>query len=569
MKRTFLFLMMLFLGYTAFAQWPSSPSENKRLIETTFYTSEVQTLPDGSFYIFLDKPDGPIVPYLYYFDKDGNMVWDEPVEITRQPTLTRTKCMSHLLVDRDGNAVIGVQNTKLQMGEIESYTAFKISKEGEFLWGEDGVDLHGGEIPSGDFNAALKLTQLTDGSYIFAYMADEIILQKVSPDGKVQWGAGKKMGAGAYPYVIDAGDNEFLLFYQSSGLMARKLDFDGNDIWEQPTVVFSGELNPQIPAWTYLEVIPADGGFVAGWYGFEGDAHYSMCAYIKPDGSHAYIDADKGLRLAYGDFWGYAPKLAFNSEDNSVYAVFDESIPGQSYARRVAAQKVSESGELLWNPEGVELVSPYEGDGPVGYVSVSCGPKGSALFGFMKQAGIAANDPVELRSALLMTDGSFAWTDSIKAVCDVESVKYNLISTPFINDRWILIWEDCRDFGPGTVANTNLWSQSIYPDGTMGEETSGIEKINYGPSALSLSVYPNPVSSSMNVFVDNNQEVSTEIEISLLDMNGNLKAKVFSGYLNSGKQMLEWNRPSSLSSGMYILKAETAKGSSYSKVVLR
>lgn len=569
MKRTFLFLMMLFLGYNVFAQWPSSPSENKRLIETTFYTSEVQTLPDGSFYIFLDKPDGPIVPFLYYFDKDGNMVWDEPIEITRQPTLTWTKTMTHLLVDKDGNAVIGVQNTKLQMGEIESYTAFKISKEGEFLWGKDGVDLHGGEVPSGDFNAALKLTQLTDGSYIFAYMADEITLQKVSPDGKVQWGAGKKMGAGAYPYVIDAGDNEFLLFYQSSGLMARKLDFDGNDIWEQPTVVFSGELNSQIPAWTYLEVIPADGGFVAGWYGFEGDAHYSMCAYIKPDGSHAYVDADKGLRLAYGDFWGYSPKLAFNSEDKSVYAVFTESIPGQSYARRVAAQKVSESGELLWNPEGVELVSPYEGEGPVGYVSVSCGPKGSALFGFMKQGGIAANAPVELRSALLMTDGEFAWNDSIKVVCDVESVKYNLISTPFINDRWILIWEDCRDFGSGEVANTNLWSQSINPDGTMGSGPSGNEGLEYGIRGLNLSVCPNPVSYDAKIVLENSLGYSQDVRISLLGMNGCLLEEVYSGQIPAGKQIIEWHRPSNLVSGMYILRIEGNSGVSYVKIVLR
>ena len=111
-----------------------------------------------------------------------------------------------------------------------------------------------------------------------------------------------RMGAGAYPYVVDAGDNEFILFWQSDGLMARKLDFDGNDIWAQPTTVFSGELNPQIPAWTYLEVIPANGGIVAGWYGFEGDGHYTQIAYILPDGSHAFADADKGLRLAYGDF---------------------------------------------------------------------------------------------------------------------------------------------------------------------------------------------------------------------------------------------------------------------------
>lgn len=568
MKRVYLFMMMLFLGCSAYAQWPETPEENKRLVETTFYTSEIGMLPDGSFYIFLDRPDGPIVPFLYYFDKDGNMVWDEPIEITRQPTLTWTKTMSHLLVDKDGNAVIGVQNTKLQMGELESYTAFKINKEGEFLWGKEGVDLHGGEIPSGDFNAALKLTQLADGSYIFAYMADEIILQKVSSDGKVQWGAGKKMGAGVYPYVVDAGDNEFILFYQSSGLMARKLDFDGNDIWAQPTVVFSGELNPSIPAWTYLEVIPAAGGFVAGWYGFEGDAHYSMCAYIKPDGSHAYIDADKGLRLSYGDFYGYAPRLAFNEEDKCVYAVFDEAIPGQSYARRVAAQKVSESGELLWNPQGVELASPYEGEGTVGYTTVSCGPKGSGIFAYMKQLGLAANEPIEIRSALIMSDGEFGWEDSIKVISNAKSVKTNLYCTPFVNNQWVFIWEDCRDFGSGTVAQSNLWSQNIRPDGTMGGTSSSNVQLNPF-SGIELSVSPNPASDYVRISFDNHSGSSQKVKMTIIGINGNMVAEVYSGNLLPGEHMIEWNRPSHVSSGVYILRVDTPSGTSYAKMVLR
>lgn len=572
MKKTFLFLTMLFFGYGVFAQWPSSPSENKRLVETTFATKEIGMLPDGSFYLFLDKPDptwDTIVPYLYYFDKDGNPVWDEPIAITRQPTLTWTKTMDHLLVDKDGNAVVGVQNTKLQMGEIESYTAFKINRQGEFLWGKDGVDLHGGEIPSGDFNAALKLAQLTDGSYIFAYMADEIILQKVSSEGEVLWGAGKKMGAGAYPYVLDAGDNEFIMFYQSAGLMARKLDFDGNDIWAKPTVVFSGELNPQIPAWTYLEVIPVEGGIVAGWYGFEGDAHYSMCGYIKADGSHGFADADKGLRLAYGDFWGYAPKLAYDAETKSILAIFNEAIPGQSYARRIAAQKVSLDGELMWDPVGIELVSPYtEGEGSVGYYDVSCGPKGSGMFGFMKQTGLASNEPVELRSALISSDGKFAWSDSITMICDVESVKYDLVITPYVNDQWVFIWEDCRDFGTGTVANTNIWSQNIRVDGTLGDAPAGNER-PAGQISGSLSAYPNPVGDYARISVETEVPASSKAEISLLSVNGNVVCEIFAGELQQGKNLIEWDRPSGLASGLYLLRMETASGTLYSKIVLK
>lgn len=567
MKRSFFLLTMLFFGCSLFAQWPSSPDENKRLTEPSFLTGEVRTLPDGSFYLFLDRAENTydtIVPFLYYFDKNGNPVWEEPIALTRQPTLTWTKCMSHLLVDRDGNAVVGVQNTKLQMGDIESYTAFKISKEGEFLWGKDGVDLHGGGIPAGESNAFLQLAQLTDGSYIFSWMADEITLQKVSPDGKVLWGEGKKVGSGAWPFVFDAGDNEFILFYQASGLIARKLDFDGNDIWEQPTLVFSGELNSTIPAWTYLKAIPADGGLVAGWYGYEGDEHFSQCAYIKPDGSHAFPDGDKGLRLHYNNYWGYSPELVFDKDEKAIYAAWNEAVPGRNYAQHASAQKVSLEGELLWNPEGVELEPLPEDGGGVAYVSAAAGPKGTGLFGFMKQTGLAANEDVLVKAVLVSSDGKYAWEDTSRLISNAESVKYSLLSTGYVNDQWLLIWEDCRDWGKGSVQDRNFWSQNIRLDGSMGDAVG-----NEIPQSLegSFQVYPNPATDVVYMRYDNPLPETLKVRVSLVNLKGGVEGVVYEGCLYPGVNNMRAERIPGLESGVYMLRMETPQGVLNTKVV--
>ena len=255
MKRAISLLAFALSGLgLANAQWSDDPDTNNCLMPEDFYTWEPIMLSDGTFYVFADRPDGSvdtIVPYLYRFDKDGNDVWGGPIEITRTLTATWTKTMSHLLVDDEDNAVIVVQNMK--SGLAESYTAYKISPEGEFLWPEGGVDLHDGTIPDDQYCAAVQLTQLSDGSYLFTWMGDEIMMQRVSRDGQVQWGEGKAFGSGAYPYAFDAGDGDLLMIYQSSGIMARRLDFEGNDVWPEPVPVFSGELNSNIPLWTYIK----------------------------------------------------------------------------------------------------------------------------------------------------------------------------------------------------------------------------------------------------------------------------------------------------------------------------
>ena len=570
MKRVILFFALAISGLgLANAQWSSDPAENKQLLEESYWSTEFAMRSDGSFFILSVNPledINHVTPILFYFDKDGNKVWDEPIIFDIDSTLTWIKTNTQLMVDNEGNAIVVAQD--LCGYQIEKYTAWKVNPQGEHMWSEDGVNLHGETgMPDADVNAALKMTQMPDGSYIFAWMGDGIMLQKVSSDGQLLWGKGKNIGSGAYPYVFDAGDGDIMVIYQTGGLEARRLDFEGNDVWPEPVSVFSGELNSQIPAWTYLKFTPTSDGVIAGYYGFEGtSAHYSMISYIKFDGTHAFPEADEGLRLGYSDNFGFSPAVAVDEENQAIYAVWQE-YPGAQSIQRMVCQKISMDGELLWDSEGFELM-PMESR-PVSYQTVSIGPKGAILFGVMEQYdidnnGLGANDPINVHAFLMNGNGEFVWDDTSKIVCNVPSVKYDLTCLPYANDQWIFLWEDCRV--DGGVDGGHIFGQNIRLDGSMGTETAN-ERVSQ--ISQNLTITPNPVEEYARIQYDYNGNTTQGAQISLVNLNGATVATIYRGNVVPGRNIIEWSRPSGLASGMYIIRVQIGQEMVFVKIILR
>ena len=561
----------LMIALPASAQWSANPKENTELTTHLYWNTEVQSTSDGGFYLLGVGPDGNInlvTPVLYYFDKNGVNAWGDSVKFKTDSTLTWTKVMSHLYVDKDDNAI--VIHEMLCDGDIargqEKYVVWKVDKTGKQLWGEDGVDLHEGECPQDQFTAAIRVTQMEAGNYIFCWMGDQTVLQNVSADGKTQWGSGKRIETGAYPHVVDAGDGDVMIVYELSGLNVRRVDFEGNTIWD--VKAYGGQLNPQIPSWTYVNVLPIDDpqgrGVLIGYYGFIGDEFHPYISYVKADGTHAFPDADAGLRLNYSDHWGLAPALAYDKDNKVIYAVFQERQAGSQFTQRVVVQKISEEGELLWGNEGKELIPLKERT--TGYQAVAMGPDGTVMFGFMENMGngIAANDPIAVRAAYMNPDGGFVWEDHVKDVCSYKSVKYNLELLPYREDQWIFTWEDNRNIeGMDGV----MFAQNLYKDGSMGPDkpTTAVEETEMAVSALRVT--PNPVRDEARIVYTAMQD--EQVRINLLNQNGIMVAGVFEGRMSAGENMISWRRPASVAPGLYVLQLMSAGGMSTVKIVLQ
>lgn len=551
------------------AQWADNPQDNLQLLEKQYWSVETAPTSDGGFYMVGIGPDNNInrvTPVLYLFDKDGNNVWNDSIKFKIDSTMSWTKVMSHLYVDRDDNAIV-ITQTLCEI-QRENYTIWKVDKTGKQVWGEDGVDPHNGECPTDQFNAAIRITQMEAGNYIVTWMGDKTYLQNISADGKLAWGSGKKIDAGAYPHVVDAGDGDILLVYESAGLNVRRLDFEGNTVWD--VKAFSGQLNPQIPSWTYVGVYPVEDpqgrGVLISYYGFgENEDFHPYISYVKADGTHAFPDADAGLRLGYSDNDGMEPALAYDKENHVIYAIFQERAPGTQFTQRFVAQKISEGGELLWGNEGKELIPLKERT--TGYQVAAMGPKGNVLFGFMENVGIgiSANDPIAVKAAYMTSNGEFIWEDKIKTVSSYKSTKNDLVLLPYANDQWIFVWEDCRV--SGGVAESNMFAQNLYIDGSMGLDKPNVGIENLSANAVSLRVIPNPVRDEMRIAYTAFEDMNARID--LIDGNGAMVANVFAGKLQAGDNNIVWQRPASLASGMYILQLKAGKRTSAVKVILQ
>lgn len=132
----------------------------------------------------------------------------------------------YLAADKDGNAIVMVSDCRNSNADSRrmSLTAYKISPEGEMLWGEDGIAVSDPLNPP-YLSAGASCVQLEDGSYVFTWNefpeakggTPKVMMQRFSADGTPKWGTyGKNMSGSEqalYPYLVNSGNNTCILVY--------------------------------------------------------------------------------------------------------------------------------------------------------------------------------------------------------------------------------------------------------------------------------------------------------------------------------------------------------------------
>ena len=373
MKKTLLIVVAAVLScISAVAQWNSNNAVNMLAWPEgkSYYSNEMKMAPDGSVWLAVNHPSvNGVATSLQLFDANGNKKFAEPLLVSDYPSRTWTSCSQILFVDRDGNAIVAVYDWRMGATDFEGYTVYKVSPEGEFLWGEDGITLEGENVY--DLVAAMSICQLADGSYVFAWMHNRdgnfnmmsIEMQRISAEGEMLWNAEDvrlydETSNYMYPYVIDGGNNQVIMLYakgSSQDLYARKLDFDGSTVWNKDTRIYNGGWG-SIPIWTILDVHPTgDGGFIVSWNDdrFYTEIESAYMAYVKSNGELGF-SADNGQILGLAGWRSLHVKSYYDKASDSFYAIWNECSSSQSWSRMVG-QRISKEGDLLWGENAVEL----------------------------------------------------------------------------------------------------------------------------------------------------------------------------------------------------------------------
>ncbi len=580
MKKNLLLATVCVLStVSALAQWNSDPAVNAYAWPKSeaYYSNEMGITPDGKTWLAVNFPNyGGVSTAVQLIDTAGNWVFEEPIVLADYDARTWTSCGQILFVDRDGNAIVSVNDFRYGSGlGLENHTVYKISPEGEFLWGEDGITLEGENVY--DLVASMSICQLADGSYVFAWQHSHtdnfnmmsIEMQRLSADGEMLWNAEDVRLHDAkvnymYPYVVDGGSNQVILLYAkgtAQDLYARKLDFDGTPVWSEDTRVYNGGWG-SIPIWTLLSVAPSgDGGVLVTW---NDDRYFTniesaYMAYVKPNGELGF-NINNGLKLGYSELRAFTVKCIYDKVTDSFIAMWDEASSGQSW-NRVVAQRVSKDGELLWSENGLEI-KPIEQTN-YGYFSVQNSVNDEVAFFYMRNYTNSFGDveafvtTVNVNDTTIRRENEFTKGDRI-------SEKSSLKSTPMHDGKyWIVKWEDHGRI-EDEIKEDNMMIQRLNVDFTLG---------NPGDAAVESVKTDNNTFVALASIVENeamfavNVPTAMPATLAIYNVNGALVATPFSGVLDGGKQYIEWT--ANVPAGIYLATLSTSQGVETVKLLVK
>lgn len=498
MKKLLLFMAAGLTALTAAADWGTTPATALDVFPTgtTSYGTDFQQTPDGGVWAMIYHPnaenasgetDIPNVVYEYrvqYWDKEGNPKFPpEGLLVSNFKNKSYTVVNNYLSCDAEGNLLVAVLDCRNSAEMAGSYTAYLISPEGEMLWGDEGKPVSD-EMNPGDFEAMVSVVPLDDGSFVFSWIESSnegdtnVMLQRLDKNGNKKWDM-KSVSLiddnYSNPYLIPSDDNCCILVFSrtaSQVIYARKIDFEGENVWGKDTRVYRGGWG-SIPIHTLISVVPSgNGGALISWNDDRAMTNYESpyLSYITSDGKLGFAGAsDEGdVKLGYSGWRCFMTKAVPAADGSCFYAAWRETNMGQSL-QGMRIQKISLDGELLWDDEGVNYVPMDEQS--VGYLSIQ--PAGEndftvfyeIYYEYFNQVGYATrfNPEAEPVWAVSLTE------DNRKA-SGLESMTIDS------NNAWLYAWVDSA---PEAGAPSTEKIARLNGDGTFGVPDSGITTINY------------------------------------------------------------------------------------------
>lgn len=460
-----LFAVAVFCSATAYAQWSTDRDVATTIFPTdrNIYSNEVCVGVDGTIWFFCDNPASDSMDSIYTtsyvmrvqaFTPEGERKFgDTGLELSSYDNQSWTVCNQYMCANRDSTVTIVVHDRRNSTDGTMNYTAYRLRPDGTHVWDEDGVPVD--NAMSNSSNAAMSICELEDGSNIFAWLwvntSSAVSLQKITKEGEPMWDPSETKLAGSYndfPYVVDAGNNQFILVWGRSSseyLTAMKYNADGTQAWNKRVTIYDGGFGIS-PLWTFLDVKPSgDGGVICAWFDDRAATNVPSVymAYVKNDGTLGFTNAEGGadIKLSYSGWNQYAPDVYPDGQGTGFLAVYEQTSAGQSYGN-IAIQHVSMEGELLYGDEGIELMRLDDEPKSVGYTSIKSGKDGT--FAVFYQTHYTYYNTLCEMSIRNLSDGEpRSEADSVISIVDGGRWRASLMSfADFNRECWYAYWSD-------------------------------------------------------------------------------------------------------------------------------
>jgi hypothetical protein len=460
-------IIFLLLPILALSQWSTDPAINNpiNIMAGEQAIPKIATCPNGDSYIAsFSNEGGNYNVRMQRLDAQGNPLWvTNGILISDNPQMTWLTDWD-MTADNANYAILTFMDVR--DGGNNNIFAYRISPDGSFIWGADGIALSSGTA----FSASPKVTVTSAGNAVFAWQADEVtVMQKVSPSGSLLWGPdGITLSESgitySWPQLLPVGTDDVIMkYFEDTGpsysptrhVFAQRYNSSGDAVWSSPATISNAG---GISAWTQIFPFINDGndGFYIAWHD-DRDNNMLSSTYVQHiSNSGAVLFITNGVEAStMGGRNHFYPYLALPPGSSNVYVFWNE-MDGDQNLRGIYGQKLSSTGTRLWASTGkvfIEISStnvyPYAAGGS---------PTDAVLF--YEDYFDAING--QLKAMRVDADGNFVWTPSFKTICSVNSEKVHTVVNDFANNQWILSWEDNRN------GESDIYAQNIQLNGDLG-----------------------------------------------------------------------------------------------------
>ena len=466
-------LLVVILPGGASAQWSSNPLENLGVAVANGDQAvpKLAESPGGGCYIsWFDNRSGSYCVYMQKLNSLGDAQWTpNGLLVSSHPQMTWLVDYD-MTVDQDGNAVVVFADIRSGGTNDLDIFAYKISPDGSFLWGPDGIGLS--ERVNSNFEPAPKISVTSEGNFVVGWVksgaAEVSCFQKISADGQIMWGESGIIISGAVGESITApdltaadNDHVVVIWKNSTGppwapttyLYTQKFDPDGTALWN-PAGVRIYDLG-YISAWTYPEIQPdGSGGAFYTYHDSPVTGFYVWVQHVDSSGNLVFPMNGVQASLNSMDRIHMNPSLTYFPASDELFVFWVEANGGQSLFG-VYGQKISPAGSLLWTDSGREFVA-LSGD-QISFVRSA--PAGEGIYvGYFRSPSVNSS---AVKAFNIDLNGNLNWNPTVLSDASLGN-KDDLLLVVNDEQRAFLAWDDARNDGG------DIFAQNVNPDGTLG-----------------------------------------------------------------------------------------------------
>lgn len=563
---------VLLAAAAAPAQWSADPQDNLLVGygPGDQVVPHVAVVPPGAPYAgfawvgFYDTASGNYDVALQFLAPDGTPVFS-PGGIVVSAHVQDSWVMDWgLAADGQGHAVLAFADIRDGNSNIHAY---RISPEGDFLWGPDGITLSAGA----DFKGAPTVGIADDGQAVVAWMQSgattDLRMQRLTADGTPLLAAGGGAVSDAsdlspFGYrVLPAPGGDVLVgyiptysFMSNRLIKVQRFDATGTPVWAAPVMVMD---DGTLPMGHAFDMTPDGvGGALFCWTVASGLDFGVRVQRVTADGDEVF---------AHNGLWAHASGPTGQIGPSGVYdpatghvTVGYVTMSGDQNLKGAAVQRFDAAGNRLWGAGGSQIL-PQDSDlvSEIGLVLHDGAVMGAAM---VDEASAYSTDRM---LGLRLGDAGDLETGFPVRMAEQPSVNQDM-SVVTNGSTMVAVWDDDADVA----------AQNLNADGTLGHSTVGVEdgaETGVIPAAVALlGNYPNPFNPATRIVFELPRP--EQVRLRVYDAAGRLVRTLVETTLDARRHEVVWDGTTEhgvvAASGTYLLRLDTGTTSESRPILL-